>query len=136
MNSVPGSFVNTVAYQFQIREEYTFAVLLKETANKFAEAYRHQGLPFAYLIEKLQPIRGHFHPIFQIMFVCQHRKSNEFVFGSAQIKTLPRHYAPPKFDLVLEIISTEEGIHLNGNITQTYSILIRYVHYLELTSFY
>ncbi|CAQ83429.1 MULTISPECIES: non-ribosomal peptide synthetase [Photorhabdus] len=112
LNSVPGSFVNTVAYQFQIREEYTFAVLLKETANKFAEAYRHQGLPFAYLIEKLQPIRGHFHPIFQIMFVCQHRKSNEFVFGSAQIKTLPRHYAPPKFDLVLEIISTEEGIHL------------------------
>lgn len=46
------------------------------------------------------------------MFVCQHRKSNELNLGGAQVNTLPRRYAPPKFDLVLEVISGAEGIQL------------------------
>lgn len=46
------------------------------------------------------------------MFVCQHRKSNELNVGGAQVNTLPRGYAPPKFDLVLEVISSAEGIQL------------------------
>ena len=46
------------------------------------------------------------------MFVCQHRKSNELNVGGAQVNTLPRRHAPPKFDLVLEVISSVEGIQL------------------------
>ncbi|WP_347299746.1 condensation domain-containing protein, partial [Clostridium perfringens] len=86
--------------------------LLQKNANKFARAFKHQGLPFSYLVEQLKPTRGKFHPIFQIMFVCQHRKSNELNLGGAQVNTLPRRYAPPKFDLVLEVISGAEGIQL------------------------
>lgn len=110
LNTEPGSFVNTVAYQFHIDAQDSFACLLRKTSEKFASSFRHQGLPFAYLVEQLKPVRGKFHPIFQIMFVCQHRKNNELVFGQAQVSTLQRNYAPPKFDLVLEVISSAEGI--------------------------
>lgn len=110
LNSAVGSFVNTVAHQFHITTDDNFSTLLQKCAGKFAHAFKHQGLPFSYLVEQLKPARGKFHPIFQIMFVCQHRKNNELIFGSAQVDTLPRNYAPPKFDLVLEVISTMDGI--------------------------
>lgn len=110
LNAAVGSFVNTVAHQFNIATDDNFSTLLQKSAGKFAHAFKHQGLPFSYLVEQLKPARGKFHPIFQIMFVCQHRKSNELIFGSAQVDTLSRNYAPPKFDLVLEVISTVDGI--------------------------
>lgn len=110
LNSAIGSFVNTIAYQFHIISGDSFSTLLRNTADKFARAFKHQGLPFSYLVEHLNPIRGKFHPVFQIMFVCQHRKSNELILGLADVSTLPRDYAPPKFDLVLEVISTAGGI--------------------------
>ncbi len=112
LNDAVGSFVNTIAHQFIISGDDSFTALLQKNANKFARAFKHQGLPFSYLVEQLKPTRGKFHPIFQIMFVCQHRKSNELNIGGAQVNTLPRRYAPPKFDLVLEVISSVEGIQL------------------------
>ncbi|SUJ17912.1 non-ribosomal peptide synthetase [Serratia marcescens] len=112
LNDAVGSFVNTIAHQFIITGDDSFTALLQKNANKFARAFKHQGLPFSYLVEQLKPTRGKFHPIFQIMFVCQHRKSNELNLGGAQVNTLPRSYAPPKFDLVLEVISGAEGIQL------------------------
>lgn len=110
LNAAVGSFVNTVAHQFHIAADDSFDVLLRQSGEKFAHTFKHQGLPFSYLIEQLQPTRGKFHPIFQIMFVCQHRKSSELIFDSAKVAALPRNFAPPKFDLVLEVISTVEGI--------------------------
>ncbi|MTH46371.1 non-ribosomal peptide synthetase [Intestinirhabdus alba] len=110
LNTAIGSFVNTVAWQFHVAADDSFCTLLQKSVDKFSRSFRHQGLPFSYLVEQLKPARGKFHPIFQIMFVCQHRKSNELTFGAAQVATLPRSYAPPKFDLVLEVISTAEGI--------------------------
>ncbi|OJT44155.1 non-ribosomal peptide synthetase [Serratia plymuthica] len=112
LNGAVGSFVNTVAHQFIVANDDSFTTLLQKSADKFARAFKHQGLPFCYLVEQLKPARGKFHPIFQIMFVCQHRKSNELNVGGAQVNTLPRNYAPPKFDLVLEVISGAEGIQL------------------------
>lgn len=112
LNDAVGSFVNTIAHQFIITGDDSFTALLQKNADKFARAFKHQGLPFSYLVEQLKPTRGKFHPIFQIMFVCQHRKSNELNVGGAQVNTLPRRYAPPKFDLVLEVISSVEGIQL------------------------
>lgn len=112
LNTAIGSFVNTVAWQFQITSDESFCTLLQKSICKFARSFKHQGLPFSFLIEQLRPARGKFHPIFQIMFVCQHRKTNELNFGSAQVSALPRSYVPPKFDLVLEVISTAEGIQL------------------------
>lgn len=112
LNDAIGSFVNTVAHQFHITASESFTTFLQKSADKFARAFKHQGLPFSYLVEQLKPVRGKFHPIFQIMFVCQHRKSNELNVGPAQVNTLPRDYSPPKFDLVLEVVSSAEGIQL------------------------
>lgn len=113
LNDKIGSFVNTVAYYFDVKPHESFKVFLKRCVEKFSSAYRHHGLPFSYLVEKLQPVRGSFHPIFQIMFVCQHRKNSELQFEeSIKVQPLFRDYLPPKFDLVLEVISVTNGIHL------------------------
>ncbi|MGF6190993.1 non-ribosomal peptide synthetase [Serratia sp. 2723] len=140
LNAAVGSFVNTVAHQFHIAADDNFSTLLQKSAGKFARAFKHQGLPFSYLVEQLKPARGKFHPIFQIMFVCQHRKNNELIFGSAQVDTLSRKYAPPKFDLVLEVISTVDGIQFEWQynaklfapqrikaLSQTYMLLLEQI---------
>lgn len=112
LNTAIGSFVNTVAYQFHIIATDSFNTFLQRNNDKFTQAFQHQGLPFSYLVEQIKPARGKFHPIFQIMFVCQHRKNSELEFGTAQVNNLQRDYAPPKFDLVLEVISNNKGIQL------------------------
>lgn len=140
LNAAIGSFVNTVAYQFHITGSDSFNTFLQKNSNKFAQAFKHQGLPFSFLVEQIKPTRGKFHPIFQIMFVCQHRKKSELKFGSTQINNLQRDYAPPKFDLVLEVISSRMGIQLEWqynaklfsskrikNLAQSYLLLLKQV---------
>jgi Condensation domain len=66
--SLLGFFANTLALRVRLVEDPRVAELLKQIRSTTLEAYAHQDLPFAQVVEALQPARSLSHnPIFQAM---------------------------------------------------------------------
>ncbi|WP_211443797.1 non-ribosomal peptide synthetase [Collimonas humicola] len=64
-----GFFVNTLALRIDLSGEPTVAELLQRMKQQTLAAQRHQQMPFAHVVEVLQPPRSMAHaPIFQVMF--------------------------------------------------------------------
>jgi amino acid adenylation domain-containing protein len=68
LESLLGFFANTLALRVRLEDDPSVTGLLARTRASTLEAYAHQDLPFAQLVEALQPVRslGH-NPIFQVM---------------------------------------------------------------------
>lgn len=107
-NVAVGSFVNTVAFQFNIEGNDTISDIVKLARDKMTSSYHFQSLPFGYLVEKLDSHRSGYHPIFQILFVCQHREASPLLLKGCCTYDVEKKFALPKFDLALEVI-LEDG---------------------------
>jgi amino acid adenylation domain-containing protein len=72
-----GFFANTLALRVRLGEDPSVAELLRQIRTTTLEAYAHQDLPFAQVVEALQPTRSLSHnPIFQAM-LAYHSTSRE-----------------------------------------------------------
>jgi amino acid adenylation domain-containing protein len=110
--SLLGFFANTLALRVRLLEDPSVAELLRQIRTTTLEAYAHQEMPFAQVVEALQPARSLSHnPIFQAM-LAYHSASGEEPLSLPGIKV--SEFRPARrssiFDLTLWLRDVGERI--------------------------
>jgi amino acid adenylation domain-containing protein len=106
-----GFFVNTLVLRTDLSGEPGFRELLRREREVALGAYAHQDLPFEKLVEVLQPERdlGH-QPLFQVVLALQNAPMEELKFEGLTLHPLGVEVTTAKFDLVLNIWETAQGL--------------------------
>ncbi|MEG5139393.1 MULTISPECIES: non-ribosomal peptide synthetase [unclassified Microcoleus] len=106
-----GFFVNILALRTDLSGNLTFCELLAKVREVTLKAYAHQDLPFDKLVEELRPERSlNQTPIFQVLFVMQNMPMPALKLGDLTLTPLEVDSEIAKFDLVLFVGETEQGI--------------------------
>ena len=109
--SLIGFFINTLILRTRFLEQMTFRELLGQVRETALEAYAHQDLPFEKLVEELQPERTLSHsPIFQVVFHLQNAVTETLNLSGLSMSQLEVKTQTAKFDLLLTIAESEEGL--------------------------
>jgi amino acid adenylation domain-containing protein len=108
-----GFFVNTLALHNHI-SDIPFRSLLQQVKQCTLDAYAHQDIPFEKVVERLAGARDLSRsPLFQVMFVLQNTPRMPVVdLDDVSLDVLPVETGTAKFDLCLETVWTEDGLHL------------------------
>jgi amino acid adenylation domain-containing protein len=108
-----GMFVNTLPLRAKISPEQTVCELISSVRETSLGAYANQDVPFETLVSELQCDRssGH-HPIFQVMFALQNRRTPMPQLGNLNVRALELHSDTTKFDLSLGVIDGGEELSL------------------------
>ena len=110
-----GLFVNTLVLRTDLSGDPTFAALLWRVRELALEAHVHQDLPFAKLVEELQPARRLSHsPLFQVMFILQNAPGEAPELAGLHVAPRRPARETAKFDLTLSL--SEEGEALFGSL--------------------
>ncbi|QDU91225.1 Linear gramicidin synthase subunit D [Pirellulimonas nuda] len=119
---VLGYFVNTLPIRAELKEDWSFDDLLRQTRERTLEALRSQDFPFALMVERLNPPRepGAL-PLCRVAFGLQkpHRFSqvadalNEdsapIDWGGLRVRAFPLDQQEGQFDLVMELYEQSDG---------------------------
>ena len=106
-----GFLSNTLAIPARLEDDPEFTGFLQSVKETLLGAYEHQDLPFEKLVEELQPERAMSHsPLFQVMFVFQNNPEGDTDFGGLQARTVGFEMGIAKFDLLLEMAETPDGL--------------------------
>ena len=106
-----GFFVNIVVLRTSLAGNPTFQELLRRVFDVSMAAYAHQDLPFSKLVEALQPDRhSSATPLFQVLFVMQNNPVTTVEFSELTLSPIATDNETVKFDLVLFVAETEDGI--------------------------
>lgn len=113
LESLIGFFVNTVPLRMRVDGTQSTIELLEQNRQKVLDAFKHQDVPFEYIVEEIKPERNLSHaPIFQTMFVMQNAPSADLSFGGLALELIEQELRAAKFDLTLSIEEHQAG--LNG----------------------
>ncbi|WP_425537611.1 amino acid adenylation domain-containing protein [Myxococcus fulvus] len=119
-----GYFVNPVPLRARVARGVSFSGLLSEVRGTVLEALEHQELPFARLVERLQPRRDASRPpVFQTMFVLHSGRPGRealapFALGGAgarvrlgelELESVPLRNQASAFDLTLSMAESSGG---------------------------
>ncbi len=106
-----GFFVNNLVLRADLSSDPTFTALLEQVRENALNAYANQDVPFDYLVEQLNPTRSlGYAPLFQVMFVLQNAPPGCLQLPNIEVTRLSYQQASAKFDLVLFLTQTEEGL--------------------------
>lgn len=106
-----GFFVNLLVLRTDLSGNPSFRQLLGRVREVAIGAYSHQDLPFAKLVEVLQPDRTSSHtPLFQVLFVLQNAPMAKLEFSDLTLSPLEINTEKAKFNLALFMEETEQGI--------------------------
>ncbi|MBP2314308.1 non-ribosomal peptide synthetase [Azospirillum soli] len=108
-----GFFANSLVLRRPVDANQPLADFLRETAAQVQRAFEHQDIPFELLVEALSPPRSNGrNPLFDIVFVLQHRPKRGIAMGGAAVEILPVDNTRAKFDLILNVLIDEDGLTL------------------------
>ncbi len=106
-----GFFVNTLVLRTDVSGNPTFRELVQRVKETALGAYAHQDVPFEKLMEELAPERNlSVTPLFQVMFAMENTPSPEIKLRDLQLSLLETARETAKFDIVLVMWETEEGL--------------------------
>jgi amino acid adenylation domain-containing protein len=107
-----GYFVNTLVLRHQVEPALAFTQLLQQHKQVILDAFAHQQMPFERLVEKLQPQRQNFNPLFQIMFSLDTLEQASQTFAQTRLQLLPDQQPLAKFDLSLSTAESQAGLQM------------------------
>lgn len=106
-----GFFANMLVLRADLSGRPTFRQLLERVRRVALEAYDHQELPFEKLVEELNPERDlSRNPLFQIVFILNSDPLPRLRFGALEARPVPLESSGTKFDLLLALQETSDGI--------------------------
>jgi amino acid adenylation domain-containing protein len=106
-----GFFINLLVLRTDLSGNPSFRALLERVREVALGAYAHQDLPFAKLVEVLQPDRRmSTTPLFQVLFVLQNAPMPALQLSDLTLSVLDINTSKAKFDLAVFMEETEQGI--------------------------
>jgi amino acid adenylation domain-containing protein len=109
-----GLFVNTLVMRTNLQGNPSFRDVIARVKEGALEAYSHQSVPFEKVVEALNVRRDtSYHPIFQLWFGYQAAPLSKPEAGGLRFESDVVPNATSKFDLSLDILSTEQGLQLS-----------------------
>ncbi len=106
-----GFFANTLVLRTQFADHPTFEELLAQVRETTLQAYQHQDVPFAQVVEALQPERSlSYSPLFQVMFVFQNTPLSALELPGVSLAQLSTESVIAKFDLTVSMSETNQGL--------------------------
>ncbi|HEY4594027.1 MAG TPA: amino acid adenylation domain-containing protein, partial [Thermoanaerobaculia bacterium] len=106
-----GLFLNTLALRVQVDPEASWRDLLAQVREVTLAAYLHQELPFEKLVAELDLERNLAHaPLFQTLLVLLNTPEATVEVPHLAIRPLDAGTGTAKFDLILNLSETAEGI--------------------------
>ena len=116
LEEMVGFFVNTLVLRSQLNGQMPFRQLLAQVRTTATEAYDHQDVPFAKLVEVLQPERHLSHnPLFEVMFAYRDSDVVERPLPDLDITVLDLDNGMAQFDLTFSVDSSSEQFHCSLN---------------------
>ncbi|WP_347558045.1 non-ribosomal peptide synthase/polyketide synthase [Robbsia sp. KACC 23696] len=103
-----GFFVNTLVIRAELEGVRRFDELLAQVRERMVEAQEHQDVPFARLVEALQPQRSLSHtPLFQAMFNYAAAGPGDATLPGLTIEPISAGTETARFDLVLNVVESD-----------------------------
>ncbi|WP_438392379.1 amino acid adenylation domain-containing protein [Caballeronia sp. DA-9] len=100
-----GFFVNTLVIRTELVGVTRFSDLVTQVRERLIEAQSHQELPFARLVDALQPARSLGQtPLFQVMFNYTSAPADTAPMPGLQVSPLLAEGDTARFDLVLNVV--------------------------------
>ncbi|WP_112239146.1 non-ribosomal peptide synthetase [Kribbella monticola] len=120
-----GYGINTLVIRNRWTGDPTFESLVKETRARVLDAHDHQTVPFAKLVDELQPERDMSRPpLFQVAFIVRQAQPDAFTLGEVVVEPVRSDFTVAKFDLNLKLTETAEGA-LDGVLTYATALFDR-----------
>ncbi|WP_113675579.1 non-ribosomal peptide synthetase [Vallitalea guaymasensis] len=114
VESIIGLFVNTLVIRSKVNGNLTFRELLKKVTLNTIEAYEHQDIPFAQLVEDIKPDTiAEEMPFFETFFSFQTKKLNIKEFHGLSYELMHMKKVTSKFDLSFEIEAYNNRLIVN-----------------------
>lgn len=106
-----GFFINQLVLRTNLSDNPTFQELVGRVRKVTLDAYAHQHLPFEKLVDVLKPERTlNYMPLFQVKLVLQNTPLPLLKLAGLNIRQLNSDNGTAKFDLLLNLIDTEQGL--------------------------
>ena len=103
-----GCFVNTLVLRTDLSGDPSFLKVLGRVRESSLEAYAHQDLPFAKLVEELKPGRIQSEtPLFQVAFAVQNIPQSILEMPGLTVIPFETDSSTAKFDIFAEVIERE-----------------------------
>ncbi|HKV36072.1 MAG TPA: amino acid adenylation domain-containing protein [Pyrinomonadaceae bacterium] len=107
-----GFFLNALPMRTDLSGDPAFTELLGRVRETTLGAYAHQDVPFEKLVEELRPERQITHtPFFRTWLVLQNAPMPRVELPGLSLSILQVDDGTSKFDLVLSMFETPEGLH-------------------------
>ncbi|WP_213764823.1 non-ribosomal peptide synthetase [Caballeronia sp. dw_19] len=111
-----GFFVNTLVIRADLAGVASFGTLLSQLHERVLEAHRHDALPFAQLVEALQPERSIGQtPLFQVMFNHTRAQHTDISVAGLRVSEVVNDVPTARFDLVLNAVERDDELRLSFN---------------------
>ncbi len=111
LESLIGFFLNNLVLRVTMNNNLSFEELLQQVRQTLLEAYQHQDIPFAHLIQALQPERNtSYSPLFQAVLVLENVPAEPLELPGLTLTPLEIESMTADYDLTLSIMESNQEL--------------------------